>query len=132
MGNGNWWVVLAMAAAAAAAPAQDRIQIEPEAGFIAGSGNFHSFVVSGHYADGSTRDLTRDCVYSVSDPQIVAPDEKGRFRALREGVAKVTAECGNLKADAALIVTPARSKTWEFNTDIAPIFSKLGCNNSNC
>jgi hypothetical protein len=37
-----------------------KITIEPAAGFIQGTGNLHSFIVNGHYPDGSVRDLSRE------------------------------------------------------------------------
>src|SRR5437764_15055609 len=68
-----------------------KITLEPQAGFIAGPGNVHSFIVTGYYRDGSARDLTREATYVVSDTAVVAESSKGTFRALAEGVSKVTA-----------------------------------------
>src|SRR2546423_1514928 len=107
-----------------AAAELQKITLEPQAGFIAGVGNMHSFIVTGHYRDGSIRDLTRDAIYLISDNSVVAGAAKGSFNAVGEGVAKVTAVIGSKTADAAIIVSPAGHKSWEFATDIAPIFSK--------
>lgn len=109
-----------------------RIALEPSAGFINGVGGQHAFVLSGYYQDGSARDLTRQAMYVVSDPSIVQPAGPGAFAATSEGVTKITAAFGGFSAEAAIIVNPSGSKAWEFTADIAPIFSKLGCNNNNC
>jgi len=109
-----------------------KITIEPTAGFISGVGGSHTFVVSGHYQDGFVADLTRDAVFTTSDPGVARIGPRGTVISTAEGVARITAKSGTHSAEAALVVTPARPKTWQFYSDIAPIFSKLGCNNNAC
>lgn len=134
--NKNWYVAMMLGMALGqpvySAGALKSVVIEPQAGFIYGPGQSHSFVVSGYYQDGSIRDLTRDAAYSVSDTALLAPSGKGVFRALAEGVGTITVSFQGHSAVAAVVVRPLRNKTWEFAADIAPIFSKLGCNGSNC
>jgi len=133
--SAHWKVlsyILLLLSTANAAPPPEKITIAPSAGFINGPGNLHSFIVIGHYQDGSERDLTREAVYSMSESGVATPVDKGIFRATSEGVVKVTATVASRTADSAIIVTPATKKGWDFASDIAPIFSKLGCNGSNC
>jgi len=47
-----------------------KITIEPSAAFISGSGGTHTFVVTGHYEDGFMADLSRDAVFTISDPRV--------------------------------------------------------------
>jgi hypothetical protein len=77
-------------------------------------------------------DLTREAAFSTSEPDVVKLEGRGSVVSLRDGIARITAKVGSLAADAAVVVTPSRSKSWQFDTDIAPIFSKLGCNNNSC
>jgi hypothetical protein len=109
-----------------------KITVEPTAGFISGAGGSHRFIVSGQYADGFIADLTRAAVFTSSDPQIATVGSPGVVISTGEGVARISVKRGRHSADAALIVTQARPKTWQFDADIAPVFSKLGCNNSAC
>ncbi len=44
-----------------------KITLEPSAAFITGAGGAHTFVISGHYKDGSVADLTRDAVLTSAD-----------------------------------------------------------------
>ena len=109
-----------------------KVEVEPRAGFISGKGQLHGFVVTGLYIGGRTRDLTREATFDVANETIVRQTEPGLFEALDEGVSTVTARFKGQSASAAIVVSPARSKTWEFFTDIAPVFSKFGCNASSC
>ncbi len=124
--------VVTLAFAQQAEPKLEKIAIEPRAGFVTLPHGQHSFLVTGYYADGSVRDLTRDASYSISDPGVLKQAGRGLFEAAAEGVAKVAARVGGLSAEAAVVVNPPVATAWDFAADIAPIFSKLGCNNSNC
>ena len=108
------------------------ISIDLPAGFIHGKGSLHSFIVTGHYQDGSRRDLTRTASYQLLESRVAAMQSPGLFRSAEEGVARITASVAAYKADAALIVLPPRNQGWDFATDVAPIFSKFGCNGANC
>ncbi|MEO7654014.1 MAG: DUF1553 domain-containing protein [Bryobacteraceae bacterium] len=109
-----------------------KITIEPSAGFISGAGGSHTFVVSGHYSDGFVADLTREAVLTTSDAAVAKIGTPGKVISATEGVARITAKSGGLSADAALVVTPARPKAWQFYSDIAPLFSKMGCSSNAC
>ncbi|HUQ93999.1 MAG TPA: DUF1553 domain-containing protein [Bryobacteraceae bacterium] len=132
----RWAVFLAcipvLEAGARNAADLQKITIEPSAGFISGPGGSHRFVVSGHYQDGFLADLTRDAVLTTSDPGVAKVGGAGAIISTAEGVARITAKFAGHSAEAALVVTPARPKTWQFYSDIAPIFSKLGCSNNSC
>jgi hypothetical protein len=109
-----------------------KITIEPSAAFIGGAGGTHTFVITGHYEDGFVADLSRDVVLTIADPQIAKIGTPGTVVSTGEGVTRLTVRRGKQSAEAALIVTPAKPKSWQFESDIAPIFSKLGCNNNAC
>lgn len=109
-----------------------KIAIEPSAGFISGAGGSHTFVVSGHYQDGFVADLTREAVLTTSDPGVATIGAAGKVVSVAEGVARITATSGKHSAGAALVVTPQRPKTWQFYSDVAPIFSKMGCSSNSC
>ncbi|MFN0172356.1 MAG: DUF1553 domain-containing protein [Bryobacteraceae bacterium] len=109
-----------------------KIVVEPSAGYIHGTGGVHSFLVTGHYPDGTARDLTRQAAFSLSDAKVANTTAPGVFTATAEGFTEIRVQASGLSAKAALVVGPPRAKSWQFPTDVAPIFSKLGCNSNNC
>ncbi len=109
-----------------------KIAVEPSAGYIHGAGGVHSYLVTGRYSDGTVRDLTRQATFSLSDAKIATASSAGVFTAAAEGFTEIRVQAAGLSAKAALVVGPPRAKSWQFPTDVAPIFSKLGCNNNNC
>src|SRR5262245_45700928 len=109
-----------------------KITIEPSAAFISGPGGTHTFVVTAYYEDGHVADLSRDAVLTISDPNVAKIGTPGTIISTAEGVTRIGVKRGKQSAEAALIVTQAKPKSWQFESDIAPIFSKLGCNNNAC
>lgn len=109
-----------------------KITIDPAAAFAAGAGSSHQFVVTGHFQDGFVADLTREAVITAADPAIARAAGNGMVTATAEGVTRIVASWNGRSATAALIVTARGAKVWKFDDDIAPIFSKLGCNNNAC
>ena len=109
-----------------------KLLIEPNVAFIRGVGNAHTVLYSAVDSTGARRDVTAEVTVEVDDPGIVAAVEPGVFESRRLGVAKVSANYQGLRATAAVIVQPRRSKRVDFATEVAPVFSQYGCSNSNC
>ena len=70
----------------------EKITIEPSAGFISGTGRSHTFVVSGRYRDGFVADLTREAVFSTSEPAVVKLSGQGSVVSLSDGIARTHGE----------------------------------------
>jgi hypothetical protein len=109
------------------------IFFEPKSVFISGPGEAQSILVTGRYADGTLRDLTRQAKLSSADPAIVELGEDARLISKMPGTTRVSA--GILGKTASLMVVVREQtgqKTLNFAADIAPIFSRYGCNASGC
>lgn len=125
-------LTIALAALSLRAAEIDRITVEPRAAAVQGPGESHQFLVTAHYAEGGVRDVTREARYAIQDPGVAKAVGPGNLTAVAEGVTQIEIQLEGRKTRAAFVVHPARGKTWEFANDIAPIFSKYGCNNNAC
>src|SRR5262245_26624732 len=110
-----------------------RIVLEPSNPLMFGANLTQTLIVTGKYTDGSLRDLTRQASFTSSDPAIVTVDPSGTVRAIKNGMASITAKVGRLSAHQTIRVQLADQKrAVSFINDIAPIFTRMGCSNSNC
>jgi hypothetical protein len=110
-----------------------RVVLEPEHPLIFGAQLTQTLIVTGKYADGSLRDLTREASFTSSDPAVATVDPSGTVKAIKNGHAWITAKVGRVSARQAIRVQLAdRKRAISFINDIAPIFTRLGCSSSNC
>lgn len=106
---------------------------EPRSVFISGLGESQSLLITGRYADGTLRDLTREARLSTLDSRIVTVASAARLTSIAHGNTRVRAEMGGHTATALVVVREiGERRTLNFATDIAPIFSRYGCNASGC
>ncbi|MCI0628381.1 MAG: DUF1549 and DUF1553 domain-containing protein [Acidobacteria bacterium] len=108
------------------------LRIEPGTAFIYGVGNTHTLLFTGRFADGSERDVTRQVSVQLDAPAIIGQLEPGVFQSRREGIVKLRGTLGGRQAESVIVVQPKRTAQISFVSDVAPIFSKFGCNNTNC
>jgi uncharacterized protein DUF1549/uncharacterized protein DUF1553/Big-like domain-containing protein len=109
------------------------IFFEPKSFFLSGLGETQTVAVTGRYADGSFRDLTRQAMFSVKDTEIVATASDGRITSKAPGSTRLQASVSGMKASALIVVRENHeTRTMDFATDIAPILSRHGCNASGC
>lgn len=110
-----------------------QIYIEPLNTSIFGANLTQTLIVTGKYADGSLRDLTRQASFTSSDPAVATVDASGVAKAIQNGQTWITAKVGRLSARQSISVQHAeRQRARSFVNDIAPIFTRLGCSTSNC
>ena len=110
----------------------EQLIIEPDVAFIRGVGSTHTLLFTAIDSEGSRRDVTPDVLVTVDAPDVVRGTSPGTFQARKFGFAKLSAVYRDLRAEAAVIVQPRRSSRVDFATEVAPIFSQRGCNNTNC
>ncbi len=90
-------------------------------------------IVTGHFADGQVRDLTREVQYSSSPEGIVSVDKTGLVTPLKDGEAKIIVSHGKVRGEVSIAVTGyAHPLPINFKNQIVPIFTKLGCNSGGC
>lgn len=67
------------------------------------------FTATGHYSNGTVKNLTATATWTSSDQAVARPDPQraGSFLAQKSGTATVTATVGNVKGSAALTVSKA-------------------------
>jgi len=110
----------------------EQLIIEPDVAFIRGVGSTHTLLFTAIDSEGSRLDVTPDVLVTVDAPDVVRGTSPGTFQARKFGFAKLSAVYRDLRAEAAVIVQPRRSSRVDFATEVAPIFSQRGCNNTNC
>ena len=89
-------------------------------------------LVTGVYDDGVERDLSTQALIRLDVADVVRPAGPAIFEAGKEGIVKLRAEFGGKSAESVLVVLPKRNLQMDFALDVAPVLSKLGCNNTNC
>jgi hypothetical protein len=135
----SWTVALLTASlfyptslAAAATDDPIKLTMKPASIVLTGKNARQQLLVTGHYSDGSVRDLTGKATFRTDAP--------GRVRltgsvvhGVRDGKAQVIAAVSG--REAAVMVTvhdAARVPPLRFRNDIMPIFSRAGCNLGTC
>jgi Protein of unknown function (DUF1549)/Protein of unknown function (DUF1553) len=90
--------------------------------------------VTGAYASGQLRDHTRKVQYTVEPAGIVAVDANGMASPVADGTAVVTAkDPSGMSTTLTVTVSGMAGETpINFQNQIVPIFTKLGCNGGGC
>jgi hypothetical protein len=90
-------------------------------------------VVTGRYSDGSERDLTSQAHFRLPKPNIARLEAKNTLVAVHDGTADLIAQVGKRTSRAALhVFNSHRPSPVSFSNDLAPIFTKIGCNQGSC
>jgi hypothetical protein len=89
--------------------------------------------VTGKYSSGQLHDHTRKVTFETSPEGIVDVDSDGLVTPLADGDAKVVATGDGKRAEIAVHVEGVATQIpINFGNQIAPIFTKLGCNSGGC
>ncbi|MBC8164818.1 MAG: DUF1553 domain-containing protein [Bryobacteraceae bacterium] len=126
------WLVLSTLLCSSALAQWKKLTMDPPVAYIRGAGGTHAITFTGERYDGTEADVTSLVRVVLDDPSILKQKETGLFEATKEGVVKIRATLGTITAQGAVVVQPRRTMDMDFTSDVAPIFSKLGCNSSNC
>jgi hypothetical protein len=80
-----------------------------------------------------TADRTRTARYTSSNPAVVRVDEHGYVRPAGDGTAEVTVRIGSVERRVPVTVRGfASGRPVDFQTEIQPLLSRLGCNSGGC
>jgi hypothetical protein len=121
------------ATTALADSAPTRLIVEPAQVTLVGQKAAARVIITGQYADGSLRDLTREADLASSEPATLAIEPGGRLVPRGDGRAEVIARVGKVEARAAVEVREAgRSRPTDFVHEVLPALSKAGCNMGAC
>ena len=120
-------VALGQAAEAQAEP----ILVFPAEIGLAAKGR-QQLLVQQRLANGLVRDLSREALFSSSDPSVVSVSG-GVVRVANEGLAKLRVEAAGQVASVDVIVGPKPSGVrLSFVADVLPVLSRAGCANGAC
>lgn len=112
-----------------------KIEIEPAGSLtLVGRGARKQIIVTGHYASGQKHDLTHDVAYDVDAGQVLNVNAEGLVIPLTDGESTITVREPGGKT-ATLRLSAARCQEElpvNFENEIVPIFTKLGCNAGGC
>ncbi len=91
-----------------------------------------SIVVQATYADGITRDVTKDASFTLADPRLVRRDG-ALFRPAADGATKLTVAYEGRKVTLPVKVAQATVQPpLSFRLDVMPVFMRSGCNTGSC
>src|SRR5688572_20966390 len=83
--------------------------------------------------DGVQHDLTRDAIWSSSNPKVGTVDAAGLVRPAGDGEATITSKVKGQTAIVKVRVSAATAPfAWNFRKHVIPVFSKMGCNQGAC
>ncbi len=109
-----------------------RIEIYPAKVQLASQRSRAQFVVTGHYANGKMRDLTRSAEYTSSEAGIVEV-RNGVAIPRKDGSATITARSGKLTATAMVEVREqTKPDPIRFRSEVLAGLTKQGCNSGSC
>ena len=91
-------------------------------------------VVTGVYSSGQRHDLTHEVQYTVDKPQLISVNAEGFVTPLADGAVNITVKepSGKTATLALTALRCAEELPVNFENEIVPIFTKLGCNTGGC
>ena len=91
------------------------------------------FLLLARFADGLERDVTDQARYNLSDPQVAEVDSAGKVVARSNGRVVLTAAFEDRTASTRVVIDGiSEERPFSFARDIGAVFTKTGCNNSEC
>ena len=128
---------LSIAAPPGLGPAGDLQRLEFEQlgpATLVGRNARRQLLVTGVYSSGQRHDLTHSVKYAVDKPQVLNVDNEGLVVPSADGSAVITATDASGRT-ATITISTARCNEElpvNFENEIVPIFTKLGCNAGGC
>lgn len=114
------------------------IRVAPESIQLSNLIDYAQLVVTAHYSDGRTADVTRLANVTI-EGNSVAMEPMGLVRAasldgkMVGGASQLKIQFQNASASLAVQVTPAAANvSYDFIRDVNPVMTKLGCNAGTC
>jgi hypothetical protein len=110
-----------------------KVAIGPESPSLRGRRATRQLIVTGTYADGSVRDLTRVLSWSSLDPSIATVSAHGQVVPRENGTATIVARRGSVEVKTQVTVERMdKPAPVSFRRDVIPAFSQAGCNTGAC
>ena len=121
------------AAEIAAASTPVRLDIVPAQIEVAGQRGAQQVLVSGYYADGTVRDLTRRATWEATPQPIVAVNALGRVVGKKNGAGELLIRVAGLEAKVPVLVRRMDEELpVSFRREVMPVLSAAGCSDIRC
>jgi hypothetical protein len=110
-----------------------QIIVQPAALELRGIRSQQGLLVTAISPDGRQRDVTREAVYTVRQPELLQIEPTGQCIPLGDGQAEIT-----VTFDGASVTVPvsisehSKPRPPSFQQDVIPLFTKFGCNQGAC
>src|SRR5438046_831578 len=109
------------------------LRLEPEDVALWGDSASQRFLVLARDENGFEEDVTARARFSLSTAGKGEIDESGKFRALADGRTVLTARYAGQTATSNIRIEGASERRpFSFATSLGGIFTRRGCNNSDC
>lgn len=112
------------------------IQVEPAKFVLKGKWASQTLLVMGRISDGSVRDLSSAAEFKSANPGIADAAKEGVVRPVADGetTISIVAKLGDSTqaAQVPVVVKDAKDDSAAFASDVMPLLSRLGCNQSSC
>ena len=110
-----------------------KLRLVPPQVTLFGAGASHRFVVLGQSGDGLERDVTSQARFRLVDSGPARVEATGTVVSVAKGETVLEASLGDLKGEARVVVRePDRALPFHFARDVEEIFTRHGCNASDC
>jgi hypothetical protein len=112
-----------------------RLEIEPAGQpMLTGRSARKQLVVTGTFSSQQRHDMTRSVEYSVDRPDVLRIESNGLVTPLADGEAVVVVKATNGQTDQTKLTVKScnHDLAVNFENEIVPIFTKLGCNAGGC
>jgi hypothetical protein len=107
------WIAEGVKSDAATAKRANRIEVLPDAPKLSLPGETQNLVVIAHYPDGSTRDVTREAVFTSTMPETATITPEGKVTGVRRGEVSILVRYeGNYAADGVTVIGDRTGYKW--------------------
>ena len=129
----TWLLSTAVAGESRTGTTPARISLAPTTIALVGGRARQQVAVTGHYDDGSVRDLTYESRFTVVPPGLADASSTGVVRPGAEGEGRLVVEAGGRIVEATVHVARADwVRPFSYRHDVVALLSKAGCNMGAC
>lgn len=108
------------------------LHVSPKNIMIGGANRRQQLLITAESPEGTLFDVTANCGLTIADENIIS-GEGTLLSGVADGTTEIVIQYGGVRKQ--IPVTVTNFSTYppiSFNTDIIPVFSKLGCNSGGC
>ncbi|MBM3754803.1 MAG: DUF1553 domain-containing protein [Acidobacteria bacterium] len=109
------------------------LRIYPARATLWGANTSQRFLALARDAEGVERDVTENALWIIADATKATIDASGKLMVRAAGPVTLRAEFDGLRAESVIRIEAVDAqRPFSFGTDIGGIFTRRGCNNSDC